>query len=197
MKKGKIIYLDCDEVLLRTAETHAVFLQQVYNLRVNTLDYPSKWDFNGFHNLNFNDSTRLFIESDYFANISPIDQAQEAVEILKNSGFKLSVITSISDKKYAKNIRIKNLKNIFGSNTFDNINFMPLGWNNKYKFFKKSDQGIAIDDSIFNIQDAIMCNHDGIFITIKQNSNWHGYAKDNGIITANSLYEAVKSNLIR
>lgn len=182
------IYLDCDEVLLQTAVTHALFLKQTYNIEVNTSLYPSQWDFSSIKNLDFKKSTLLFTQSEYFSNIPAIDGAQEAVRILKAQGHSLAVVSSISDSPVAQRARFANLRHVFGP-VFDNITLLPLGWANKSKYYKFVRTGIAIDDSIFNVQDALACGHDAVFITIPQNTHHISIAIQSNIPMANGLLE--------
>lgn len=182
------IYLDCDEVLLQTAVTHALFLRQTYNIEVNTNAYPSQWDFSPIKNLDFKKSTLLFTKSEYFSNIPAINGAQEAVRILKAQGYSLAVVSSISDSPAIQRARFANLHNVFG-HVFDNITLLPLGWANKSTYYKSVRTGIAIDDSIFNVQDALACGHDAVFITIPQNTAHISIAIQSNIPMTNSLLE--------
>lgn len=182
------IYLDCDEVLLQTAVTHALFLRQTYNLEVNMNAYPSQWDFSPVKNLDFKKSTFLFTQSEYFSNLPAIDGAQEAVRVLKKQGYSLAVVSSISDSPAVQHARFANLHHVFGP-VFDDIKLLPLGWANKSTYYKSVRKGIAIDDSIFNVQDAIACGHKAVFITIPQNKDHISIAIQSNIPMASSLLE--------
>ena len=190
------VYLDCDEVLLQTAQTHALFLQQEYNIIVNKNTYPSHWAFPENSGLDFNKSTELFTQTHYFMNVPVVYGAKTAIQKLKNTGALLSVISSISTNSVARNNRLQNLHNAFGD-VFDDIILLPLGWANKMTQYKKLPRGIVIDDSIFNIQDAINCGHDAIFITLPQNKEHITIAQNLSIPTANSLLECIDNYMIK
>lgn len=191
----KNIYLDCDGVLLDSPAAKANFFNAKFNCKFNGNQYPSQWDYSGT-GFDLHTSTNLFLESAEFEQIPPIEGAQAAVRLLANAGYKIQVVTSISDIEAVKFRRIRNLERLFGK-VFDDVIMFPLGWNNKISFYRASPHGTVIDDSIFNIQDALSCGHNAVFITIEHNINWHSFAKKQGLVTANSLYEAVRSNKIR
>lgn len=190
------VYLDCDEVLLQTAQTHALFLQQEYNIIVDKNTYPSHWDFPESSGLDFNKSTELFTQTHYFKEVPAVSGAKTAIQKLKNTGASLSVISSISTNSVARNNRLQNLRNVFGDVFYDII-LLPLGWANKLIQYKKLPKGIVIDDSIFNIQDAISCGHDAVFISLLQNKEHIAIARDLLIPTANSLLEYVDNHMIK
>lgn len=190
------IYLDCDEVLLQTAVAHARFLKQNYKIDVDINKYPSQWDFSKLNGLDFKKSTLLFTQSSYFSNIPAVAGAVEAVNMLKQHGYNLSVISSISDATEARQTRIANLENVFGL-VFDDISLLPLGWANKADYYKSVPTGIAVDDSIFNLQDAIATGHRGLFISIPQNAPHVDIATQYKIPTAASLLELVRSDMVK
>lgn len=195
MIRQKNIYLDCDGVLLDSPAAKANFLNTNYNCNFNGDQYPSQWDYMG-SGFDLHSATETFLNSPEFERIPPIIGAKDAVDYLSAHGYKMRVVTSISDKESVKIKRIRNLKYIFGD-VFEDITMFPLGWNNKISFYQSVPYGIVVDDSIFNIQDALKCKHKAVFITIKHNSDWHEFAQTKGLIAANSLYEAIKSKLIR
>ena len=106
------------------------------------------------------------------------------------------MISSISTNSVARNNRLQNLQNVFGD-VFDDIILLPLGWANKLTQYKKLPKGIVIDDSIFNIQDAISCGHDAVFISLLQNKEHIAIARDLLIPTSNSLLECVDNHIIK
>ncbi len=193
---GRHIFLDCDEVLLRTTVFHAQFLQDKYNITVQPNQYPSQWSFPDNCDLNFKLSTELFTQSDYFTAIEPMDGAQTAVSDLKKHGFVLSVVSSISDNPSVYEKRRQNLRSVFG-NAFDNITLLPLGWSNKIKYYQSVPLGTVVDDSIFNIQDAIKCGHKGILIKIPHNVAHHELAAQQQIPMADSLLQCVHNHIIK
>lgn len=190
------VYLDCDEVLLQTAQTHALFLQQEYNIIVDKNTYPSHWVFPEKSGLDFNKSTELFTQTHYFIEAPAVSGAKMAIQKLKNTGASLSVISSISTNSVARNNRLQNLYNAFGD-VFDDIILLPLGWANKMPQYKKLPRGIVIDDSIFNIQDAISCGHDAVFISLLQNKEHITIAQNLSIPTANNLLECIDNYMIK
>lgn len=190
------VYLDCDEVLLQTAQTHALFLQQEYNIIVDKNTYPSHWVFPEKSGLDFNTSTELFTQTHYFIEVPAAPGAKTAIQKLKNTGASLSVISSISTHLAVRNNRLQNLQNVFGD-VFDDIILLPLGWANKLPQYKKLPNGIVIDDSIFNIQDAISCGHDAVFISLPQNKEHITIARNLSIPTANTLLECVNNHMIK
>lgn len=101
-----------------------------------------------------------------------MQNAIEGVHKLKQAGFNLHVVTSISSDRLTQIYRNKNLTYYFGD-VFDSITCLPLGHDNKKEYFQKVPIGAVVDDSALNILDAVSCGHQGIFIAIPQNKEWH------------------------
>ncbi len=181
------IYLDCDEVLLETAISHASFLKENYNLIVDTGKYPSQWLFTNSDISSYEISTQKYIQSLHFTKIKPTPYAIEGVKALKKLGHKLFVVTSISDNPLARHARIKNLHDVFGD-VFEDITCLPLGHANKGIYYQQMPKGIVVDDSFHNILLARKSGHDVAFIGIKQNTEWHVPAQKQGIKIFPNLY---------
>lgn len=134
--------------------------------------YPSQWVYEHSELPDYATSTKKFTGSYDFAGIEAVKNAVLGVNKLKQANFKLHVITSITDDRLTKLYREKNLQYIFGD-VFDDITCLPLGYDNKKEYYQNVPKGTVIDDSPFNIKDAIACGHEGIFIAVSQNKEWY------------------------
>ena len=167
------IYLDCDEVLLKTAESHHLMRKIKYGIEDDYINkYPSQWKYENGELPDYKASTEKFTGSYDFAGIEAVKNAVSGVNKLKQANFKLHVVTSITDDRLTKLYRKKNLQYIFGD-VFEDVTCLPLGHNNKKEYYQSVKKGIVIDDSPQNIIDAVACGHEGIFIAITQNKEWH------------------------
>jgi len=173
------VYLDCDEVLLRTAEFHHLMRKNNYNIESDDITkYPSQWKYEHPDLVNYQVSTDRFIKSYEFSGVEAVKNAIKGVEKLRQANFHLHVVTSITDDRLSAVYREKNLQYVFGQ-AFDDVTCLPLGHDNKKQYYQKAEKGIVIDDSAHNILDAVECGHQGIFIAIEQNKDWHRQMREN------------------
>lgn len=166
------IYLDCDEVLLETAKAHHLMREENFHIKDDLNKYPSQWKYTHPELSSYEKSTLEFITNYRFSGIFPVKNAVKGVHRLKQAGFKLHIVTSISEDRLTQIYRNKNLQYYFGD-VFETVTCLPLGHDNKKEYYRKADIGIVIDDSALNIIDAISCGHQGIFMAIPQNKEWH------------------------
>ena len=165
--------MDCDEVLLKTAESHHLMRKIKYGIEDDYVNkYPSQWVYEHSELTDYNTSTEKFTSSYDFSGIEAVKNAVLGVNKLKQANFKLHVVTSITDERLTKLYRQKNLQYIFGD-VFEDVTCLPLGHNNKKDYYQSVPKGIVIDDSPHNIMDAVACGHEGIFIAIAQNKEWY------------------------
>ncbi len=171
------VYLDCDEVLLETAKEHHSMRTENFGIDDDLNKYPSQWEYIHPVLSSYQKSTCEFTTSYRFSGILPVQNAIQGVHRLKQAGFDLHVVTSISDDQLTQIYRNKNLIYYFGD-VFETITCLPLGHDNKKEYYQNVPIGAVVDDSALNILDAVSCGHQGIFIAIPQNKEWHKQMKE-------------------
>ena len=181
------IYIDCDEVLLDTARTIADFLHEQYNITVDKNKYPSDWKLPDDLHTNCQGIVAEFAKTDRFSDIPIMPNAKEGVFALKNIGYFLSIISSISQDAEALKKREQNIHKLFGSDVFTSITCYPLGLDNKGKYYSSVPKGIVIDDALYNLLTAQKYGHEVILMATKQNAHMQQEAKKRHITIHQSL----------
>lgn len=160
------ILVDCDETLLDTTQVLKKFYLEKIDAKSDIPDgvYCSQWSVWNKNPENWKSFMEAFSHSEYYGNIPPVNGAIEAVNELIIAGSSLTVITSAGQDEHIQAKRRKNLADIFGENTFDDIIFLSLGWSNKKEVMKSLGYDILIDDSLYNARDALEAGVQSIII---------------------------------
>ena len=132
---SKNIYIDCDEVLLDTARTIADYLLERYHLVVDKDKYPSDWDLSQSPLGGYQETVAHFVKTDKFSQIPLMPGAKSGIEALKNQGYQISIVTSISEEAEAHRKREQNIHSLFGSTMFERITCLPMEIDNKGKYY--------------------------------------------------------------
>ena len=188
----KNIYIDCDEVLLDTAKTIADYLLEQYHLVVDKTKYPSDWDLTKSPLGGYQDTVASFVKTDRFARIPLMPDAKQGIEALKNQGYLISIVTSISEDTEAHQKREKNIHDLFGSTMFERITCLPMEIDNKGKYYSSVPKGIVVDDGVYNLLTAKKYGHEVILMATEQNPHMQQTARENNIPIHRSLISVAK-----
>lgn len=121
----KILLTDCDGVLLDWLKGFCSFMSEKGFKIKDSFSYKLETAFN----LKSDEINNLIVEfnmSDNMVSLPPIFDAKECLSVFKKAGYKIICISSMSDNENSQNKRIKNLKNVFGDDTFSNFHFLKL-----------------------------------------------------------------------
>ena len=184
---SKNIYIDCDEVLLDTARTIADFLLEQYHLVVDKRKYPSDWDLSQSPLGGYQDTVASFVKTDGFSRIPLMPEAKEGIEALKNQGYLISIVTSISEDLSAHEKREQNIHNLFGTTVFESITCLPMEIDNKGKYYSSVPKGIVVDDGVYNLLTAQRYGHEVILMATDQNPHMQQEARERNIPIYSSL----------
>lgn len=188
----KNIYIDCDEVLLDTARTIADYLLEKYHLVVDKNKYPSDWDLRESPLGAYQNTVASFVKTDRFAQIPLMPEAKQGIEALKNQGYLLSVVTSISGDTEAHQKREQNIHRLFGSTMFEKITCLPMEIDNKGKYYSSVPRGIVVDDAFYNLLTAQKFGHEVILMATDQNAHMQEMARQRSITIQPSLVSVAK-----
>ena len=183
----KNIYIDCDEVLLDTAKTIADYLLEQYHLVVDKNKYPSEWDLSKSPLGAYQSTVAHFVQTDRFSRIPLMPDAKPGIEALKNQGYLISVVTSISEDAEAHKKRELNIHTLLGSTMFEKITCLPMEIDNKGKYYSSVPKGIVVDDALYNLLTAQKYGHEVILMATDQNAPMQQKAKEQNIPIHNSL----------
>ena len=117
------IYIDCDGVLLNWNEMFQYFVEQKGFVLKDPTSYRIETRFGTQRNIAFN-LIEKFTQTKEYSNLKPMHDAVECVRILEKRGYKLHVITASLN---FNNKRNENLKKVFGSNVFSDIEYTGFG----------------------------------------------------------------------
>jgi hypothetical protein len=157
-RKPPLVVTDCDGVLLDTFKYQAKWIIKKYWTEVSKLInpnlFPSEWDFYKDRNWEYDEKKHLqdvndYMMSDLFCEIWPLDWALEWIRSITLNDFQCIVMTSIWNFEKVRTSRIKNLNDLFWSNTFKDIIF-PKFWELKWKYLKeylKQWEVVLIEDT--------------------------------------------------
>ena len=97
-----------------------------------------------------------FNESASIGFLPPLRDAMQCVKALHDDhGYKFHVISSVSDDENVKRLRKLNLEKLFGAETFEHIECLPIGANKKAYLINFVNSGdYWIEDNIQNAEDG-------------------------------------------
>lgn len=123
----KIILTDCDGCVLDWEFAFSQWME----MRGHQLCKKNQYYIDeayGISSEEAHDLVRTFNESAAIGFLPPLRDSQEYISKLRSLyNYKFVCITSLSDDRYAKILRERNLAKLFGSNTFKNVICLPCG----------------------------------------------------------------------
>jgi FMN phosphatase YigB (HAD superfamily) len=124
----KTILVDADGVIFNWEYAFNLFMEEhgfeqvdnaklIYNIGVR-YDIPEKQG---------KTMIKHFNESAMIGFLPPLRDAQEYITRLADEGWKFICVTSLSTNKYAQKLRTKNIKKMFGEDTFTDFIYLGTG----------------------------------------------------------------------
>jgi len=99
----QVAVFDVDDTLLDYTST-------LYDwIGVNGLKRPRKKN-----DIDYGEASKIFNETFHMRNIKPLSNTLKVVKSFHDSGFKLIIVSSFSNKYQAHQMRIENLENVYG-----------------------------------------------------------------------------------
>lgn len=180
MNLNRTILLDCDGVLLNWADS---FVTWMSGKGYKTYDeHYGDYGLHKWFNMSEDEIHKFVAEFNSSSQIGFLPQimdASEALNILKEDGYRFKVITSMSDNCYSQQLRTANLINIFGY-IFDEIVYLPLRACKKEELQRQKNMfgphvaTIWIDDHIYNAEVGLELGFETIVFGQLHNRKWDG-----------------------
>jgi len=190
------IAVDLDDVLNNSQEVLCDFVNLRYNKNLTLEDYTdyTLWKVWGVEREKMFDMIYEFYDSEYFNKVSPLNEAQTALEVLsKNHELFLVTSRSIDLKNKTENWINKNFPNKFKkvilTNSFSKNNLREIS---KADVCKQENLNLLIDDCYKYVSDCIEKNIPAILM----NRNWNKNFKDiKGMVRVNNWSEILQIKL--
>lgn len=126
--KKKIILTDVDGVMLDWEEGFSVWMEHHGYKPVEGYKYMySIGDRYGISKEEGHKLVRTFNESAAIGFLPPARDAQQYVRLLAEKKYRFLAVTSLSNDPYARELRIRNLKKLFGNDTFIDVICLDTG----------------------------------------------------------------------
>ena len=155
---SKVILTDCDGVLLDWEYAFDIWMADKGYTPVENHKFYYKIDKR--YNIDPEEKEQLvrtFNESAVIGFLPPQRDAMHYVRKLhQEHGYVFHVITSLSKNRYAQELRIKNLKKVFGDSVFDRFVFLDTGADKHDALKEYQGTGcLWVEDSIKNVEVGI------------------------------------------
>lgn len=124
----KIILTDCDGVLLNWEYAFGIWMEDHgYTMVENGNFIYNVAKRYGIERSEGSKLTRFFNESAVQGFLPALRDAEHYVRLLANLGYKFHVITSMTKDPNAQKLRTRNLKKLFGEDTFEKFIYLDTG----------------------------------------------------------------------
>jgi len=151
---GNIILIDCDGVLLNWEHSFVQFMETYSDLK-RLPDADKHYNIAkqyGISNKSGKYWAERFNTSAAIGSLPPFRDAIKYVRKLhEEHGYVFHCITSMSDDKYAVQLRVENLERVFGKGIFERIVCLPVGADKTDTLFEYKDSDYYwIEDKVAN-----------------------------------------------
>jgi len=126
-----------------------------------------------------------FNESAMIGFLPPLRDAQEYITRLADEGWNFICVTSLSTNKYAQKLRTKNIKKMFGEDTFTDFIYLGTGAN-KDKVLQQFE-----GSNMWWIEDKVENALDGAKVGLRPLVMEHGYNMDDDRVRRVKNWEEV------
>ena len=196
MKKDKIILTDCDGVVLDWEEGFSVWMEHHGHSTVDGFKYMyNVGDRYGISKEQGSQMVKVFNESAAIGFLPPLRDAQYFVKKLhEQHQYKFIAITSLSLDPYAKELRERNLKKLFGD-AFIEVVCLDTGADKDEilkEYGAKYKGNYWIEDKPENLKAGIDAGLEGILVEHGHNMDYTGNA--NVVINWQEIYSLITSN---
>lgn len=126
MTKEKIIYTDCDGIILDWETSFHKWMEA----KGYTAEDKSLYKMHEAYDIEKAESKRLireYNESSWMLSLGAFRDARSGIARLLDEGYKFYVISSLSNDENAQKLRIMNLENVFGKEAFVGYTFLATG----------------------------------------------------------------------
>ena len=151
MKQEKVILVDCDGVLLDWLFSFEVWMEEQGHIIHNesSYDISIRYDINRLQADHF---VETFNESATIGFLPPFRDAMHYVgKLHREHGFVFHCITSMGSNVYARRLRRKNLRDLFGKSTFFKFTFLEMRADKRTALSKYKNTGCFwIEDYVDN-----------------------------------------------
>jgi len=182
----KTILVDADGVIFNWEYAFNLFMEEhgfemvddaklIYNIGVR-YDIPEKQG---------KTMIKHFNESAMIGFLPPLRDAQEYITRLADEGWKFICVTSLSTNKYAQKLRTKNIKKMFGEDTFTDFIYLGTGAN-KDKVLQQFE-----GSNMWWIEDKVENALDGAKVGLRPLVMEHGYNMDDDRVRRVKNWEEV------
>ena len=176
--KDKIILTDCDGVLLDWEEGFSVWMEHHGHEKVEGFQFM--YDIGERYGITKDQARKLiktFNESAAIGFLPPLRDAQYYVKMLaEKHQYKFLVLTSLSTDPYAQELRMRNLKKIFGD-FFVDVICLETGADKDEELAilaKKYEGNYWIEDKPENVEAGVNAGFNGILIEHGHNMGYKG-----------------------
>ena len=193
MKKDKIILTDCDGVVLDWEEGFSVWMEHHGHSKVEGFQYMYNiGDRYGISKEQGSQMVKVFNESAAIGFLPPLRDAQYFVKKLhEQHQYKFIAITSLSLDPYAKELRERNLKKLFGD-AFIEVVCLDTGADKDEilaEYGAKYKGNYWIEDKPENLNAGIDAGLEGILIEHGHNMDYTGNA--NVVVNWQEIYDLI------
>jgi FMN phosphatase YigB (HAD superfamily) len=174
---NKLILTDCDGVLLDWEFAfHTWMAKQGYKVCDNHKLFYRIEDQYGIPQGEKRNLVRMFNESAAIGFLPPFrDSVHYVKKLHEQHGYIFHVITSLSTDRYAGELRIKNLRKLFGETTFDKFIILDTGADKDEALEEYRDSECYwIEDHIQNVQVGMDIGLTGILVEHQHNMHHTG-----------------------
>lgn len=126
MDMSKIIYTDCDGVLLDWETGFHEWMERKGYTAIDKTLYLMGPAY-GISSSDAKNLIKQFNESSAIVDLKPFRDARSAVARLVEAGYKFHMISSLSKEPSAAKLRIKNIEDVFGKDVFVDYLFLDTG----------------------------------------------------------------------
>jgi len=174
---SKVILTDCDGVLLDWEFAfHTWMWKKGFTPEADHKLFYRIEDQYGITRSEKHNLVRMFNESAAIGFLPPFRDAVHYVKKLhEQHGYIFHVITSLSTDKYAGELRIKNLRKMFGETTFDDFIILDTGADKDEALSQyKDSECYWIEDHIENVQAGMNAGLTGLLMEHQHNMHFTG-----------------------
>ena len=176
--KENVILVDADGVLFDWAFSFDRWMiSNGYEL-IDENQYKISKRFDGLPYPKYKEMIRYFNESAHIRYLPPHRDAIKYVkELYESYGFVFHCITSLSNNRYAQRLREQNIRDLFGSTTFDRIVCLDTGADKDVALEEYRDSGCYwVEDKVENAEVGLSLGLNSILMAHGYNADYSGEA---------------------
>lgn len=170
MNMSKIIYTDCDGVLLDWETGFHDWMERKGYTALDKTQYLMGKAY-GIKHSEASNLIKQFNESSAIVDLEAFRDARSAVARLVEAGYKFHMISSLSKEPSAAKLRIKNLEDIFGKDVFVDYLFLDTGADKDEVLDKLPKGSWWIEDKDENAIVGHQCGLSSLLVAHKHNEH--------------------------